>query len=241
MNEERNNVSRNDVATGTRARRLMARALVGTFVASILVIAPAYADSYRYWSYLLGQDNQWAMAQTGPGDRVLSDRDVDGWQFGIFGVEGGSTPEQAPDFAALCPELEAAGPAQGQVRVAVVIDSGTPQEAPTGETPIPDSVACISIPAGSNGYQALAKAASVRTDSGMVCGIDGYPATECATVITDSPSPQVTTQGSEGDTSDVSADEPLGAAPSQLWLWLAAALVVAAVLAIAVRRRRRLH
>jgi hypothetical protein len=207
-------------------------------MASALAIAPAHADSYRYWSYVLGQDKQWAMAQTGPGDRVLADRDVDGWQFGIFGVEGGATPEQAPDFAALCPELEAAGPSQGQVRVAVVIDSGTPQEAPEGETPMEDRVSCMSIASGSNGYQALANAASVRQDNGMVCGIDGYPATECAAVVPDAPA-EVTTTSELNDGSDttVAAEETSGSAFPSVWLWIAIALAVAALVVILRRRQ----
>jgi hypothetical protein len=232
-------VSRTAAVSSARASSGVAGIIVGLFLVGVIAISPAQADSYRYWSYLIGQDNEWTMAQTGPGDRILSDRDVDGWQFGIFGVEGGATPEQSPDFAALCPELEAAGPTQGQVRVAVVIDSGTPQEAPAGETPIPDSVTCTSIAAGSNGYQALASAATVRTDSGLVCGIDGYPATECAAVVPDtaqttSTDDVVTEDG--GDTAQEGSAGSTGA--SSVWLWLAGAVAVAALVVIALRRRQ---
>jgi hypothetical protein len=238
-NNERTTVSRTAAVSSAHASKGVAGIILGLFLVGVIAISPAQADSYRYWSYLLGQDNEWAMAQTGPGDRVLLDRDVDGWQFGIFGVEGGATPKEAPDFAALCPELEAAGPTQGQVRVAVVIDSGTAQEAPAGETPIPDSVTCTSIAAGSNGYQALASAATVRTDSGLVCGIDGYPATECAAVVPDS-APTTSTDDvitEEGD--DAAQEDPVGSAgTSSVWLWLAIAVAVAVLAVIALRRRQ---
>jgi hypothetical protein len=234
-------VSRTKAISSTSLRRTLASTMLGLFIAGAVAISPAQADSYRYWSYLLGQDNAWVMAQTGPGDRVLSDRDVDGWQFGIFGVEGGATPDETPDFAALCPELEATGPSQGQVRVAVVIDSGMPQEAPEGEAPFSDRVACMTIASGSNGYQALANAATARIDNGMVCGIDGYPASECAAVVSDTPAEVMATSDPNASDSEITAtaDEPAGSGFASLWLWIAIALAAAAFVVILRRRQMK--
>jgi hypothetical protein len=62
--------------------------------------------------------------------------------------------------------------------VPVVVDMGGPSD--TGE------VACVPVPAGSNGAQVLAARATMLgepapryAESGLLCAIDGYPATGC--------------------------------------------------------------
>lgn len=214
----------------SRIRISLAIALLGSLVA----VSPASADDYRYWSFYVGQDNAWAFASTGPADRTLADRDVDGWQFGIFGAEGGAMPKQAPSFADLCPALESAGEAPGQVRVAVVIDAGTAAEAPTGESPIPDRVECVLLPEGSNSFQALAKAADVRQDKGMVCGIDGYPATECAAMVS-----SASTSPTPSAEPTLIATQEQSNSTSSPWIWLALGVVALGLLIVLMSTRRR--
>ena len=209
-------------------------AAVFAVLSSFLLVSPASAEDYRYWSFYVAKDNAWTFATTGPADNPLADRDVNGWQFGIFGDNGGATPAQAPSFADLCPTLESAGAAEGQLRVAVVIDAGTPQEAPAGETPIEDRVECVLLPAGANSFQALAKAAEIREDNGMVCGIDGYPATECAAVVSSSASPTPSTE--------VTATAAEDAQQSSLMspgLWLAMGVIALGLLIVLISSRRR--
>lgn len=218
--------------------RIRAFAIAVTMAALGLVglspagLSPAHADSYRYWSYYIGNDS-WEFAQSGPATRTLQDRAVDGWKFGVFGADGGSAPSESTDFATLCPALEAAGPASGQIRVAVVLDAGVASDAPAGETPFAATVECVLLPSGANGYQALAKAAEVRAKDGMVCGINGYPASECATQIADSASPTP-------EPSAKAAAKPSSSAPSQLWLAASLVLLLAGgiTLVLAARRRR---
>lgn len=207
--------------------------LVIALTGSLFAVAPASADDYRYWSFYVGQDNAWTFATTGPADRQLADQDVDGWQFGVFGVEGGAMPEAAPSFADLCPSLEAAGASEGQLRVAVVIDAGLATEAPTGESPIADRVECVLLPEGANSFQALAKAAEVRQENGMVCGIDGYPATECSALVSASASPTPSEEPMVIATQEQSTDS------FSPWMWLALGVVALGLIIVLVSTRRR--
>ena len=94
-------------------------------------------------------------------------------------------PDNAPVFAALCPDLAAAGATSGQVRVAVVVDAGYAADAPTGQTPPGDVVSCVTVPEGSTGNQALAAAGAVTDDGGLICSINGYPEGECGNEVSD--------------------------------------------------------
>lgn len=150
-----------------------------------ITAAPAAADTYRYWSYWNAADGAWSMAMTGGADRILADGDVDGWRFGAFGLETTITPRTDADLVTLCPVLAAEEAAAGEVRVAVVVDPGTASAAPEGETPGDVVVSCLTLPEGSNGNQALEAAMSVRFDNGLLCAIEGYPATECGPQVDD--------------------------------------------------------
>jgi hypothetical protein len=159
--------------------------LAAALVAVVAVSAPASATAFRYWSYWQGADGQWTAAQTGPGDYTLVDEDVQGWRFAISTESVAVAPDNAPDFATLCPDLAVAAPAAGQVRAAVVIDSGFVADAPEGQTPPADSVACVTVPEGSTGNQALAAAATITDQQGLVCAINGYPEGECGAEVSD--------------------------------------------------------
>lgn len=172
--------------TTTRGRRA---ALTPTLLMAVLAIValatPASAAAFRYWSYWQGASGEWVAAQTGPGDHTVVDRDVQGWRFTLTTDMPTQGPDNAPDFAALCPDLDAAAPAAGQVRVAIVIDSGFLADAPQGQTPPADVVSCVTVPEGSTGNQALAAAATVSDQDGLVCSVNGYPEGECGAPVSD--------------------------------------------------------
>ena len=148
-------------------------------LALALAPAPVHADTYRYWSYWTGGD-QWSYSARGPGFRSPPDGGVEGWRFVVSPRDGSQAtpPATASDFAQLCP---GAAPAPtGQKRVAVVIDSGPAGIAPVGESPPATSTSCVTVPAGANGLQVLQKVSRLRFhSSGLICGIAGFPASEC--------------------------------------------------------------
>lgn len=164
-------------------------AFIITFItaslAAVALAAPAQAAAYRYWSYWQGDSGTWVAAQTGPGEYLLLDEDVQGWRFAITTDMPAQAPDNDPDFAALCPDLAAAGATAGELRVAVVIDAGFTADAPEGETPPGDVVSCVTVPEGSTGNQALAAAGAIDEDGGLVCAINGYPADECGAEVSD--------------------------------------------------------
>lgn len=236
--------------TTTRPGRVAALALslITALVAGVALAAPASATAYRYWSYWQGAEGTWTGALTGPGEHVIVDRDVQGWRFAISTESVTRSPDNDPDFAALCPDLDAAAPAEGQLRAAVVIDSGFAADAPEGQSPPADVVACVSVPEGSTGNQALAAAATVADEGGLVCAINGYPEGECVAEVSDAdaeaaaqaaaaeqPNPAVAAGGA--DVGVAGADEPSSTGALILG-GIALALLLVAALAIPALRRR---
>ena len=162
-------------------------AAVFTFIAATLLsvaMAPAAsAADYRYWTFWTGEpQGTWTFAQKGAADITVTNEFVEGWRFTISPASGSSPqPRIASQYAELCPNPTVKS---GQVGVAVVIDYGIVDEAPPGETPPASPITkCVSVPQGSSAADALAAAGVVRADKGMVCGVNGYPATECGVEV----------------------------------------------------------
>ena len=170
--------------TPRRAAALLAT-LLAAVLATVALAAPAQAAAYRYWSYWQAATGTWVAAPTGPGDYTLVDEDVQGWRFAITADMPNQPPDNAPVFDDLCPDLAAAGATTGQVRVAVVVDAGFTADAPSGQTPPGDVVACVTVPEGSTGNQALAAAGAITDDNGLICSINGYPEGECGNEVSD--------------------------------------------------------
>lgn len=175
------------------------RALVGIGTAAILAAVSmptaAHAETtYRYWSYWVGGET-WSYSSRGPGFRTPPDASVDGYRFVVSPKDGSqaSPPAAASTYDQLCTGQPAA-PA-GQKRVAVVLDFGAPGIAPVGETPPATSVQCVTVDQAATGLQVLQKVAQLRFHaSGLICGIAGFPATECPgqTTRASSPTPSAT-------------------------------------------------
>lgn len=151
---------------------------------------------YRFWSYWIADDSMWTYAAVGSGTRVPRDGAVEGWRFEVA-VDGQVSPPRVdPTFEQICRDT---APREGSVRVAIVLDPGLAEHAPLGQNPVPMRSACVVVPDGSTSYQALNEAASVRSEAGFVCGIDGYPLNECAPLITIGQTPQRETPASAPD------------------------------------------
>lgn len=206
-----------------RSLRVLSALLLAGLLLPVAGVSQAQ-ESYRYWSYWWGQDGSWAYAEAGPADRKVSDGDVEGWRFLVSAdAVPADQPRETPDFAAIC---DGAPADAGEIRVAVVIDYGTPRITPDGSTIPADGeveTVCAVVAEGSTGEQVINEVAAVRTEQGAVCGINGYPAAGCFDLVTGAAAEQ---------------DEPSGGLS---WLWIAAALIalLALLAAVFLARGRR--
>lgn len=161
-------------------RRLAFGIGVAVLLAPALLPGAAQAETtYRYWSYWVGGDT-WTYSSRGSGFRVPPDAGVEGYRFVVSPQDGSqaTAPGTASSYEALCPGQPAAP--VGQKRVALVLDYGPAGIAPVGETPPATSVQCLTAPESATGLQVLQQVAELRFhSSGLICGIAGFPATEC--------------------------------------------------------------
>lgn len=223
--------------------------ILATLLALLAGAAPASAAAYRYWSYWQGASGTWVAAQTGPGDYTVVDADVQGWRFGITTDSPTTPPDNAPDFAALCPQLAATPAAHATVRVAVVLDAGLRADAPQGQQPPADQVACVTVPSGSTGNQALAAATTVGQDGGMVCAIAGYPSGECGAEVSDAQAAAAAKAGAAEAPNPATATAAAGVGPTSspsgspaaFALGLVALLGVTGAAVVTARRRSRVN
>ena len=228
-----------------RAATLSALALAGAL--SVAALPAEASTSYRYWSYWHADAGspQWRYAVEGSGTRIPGDGSVEGWRFGIAADSETSQPGLDPDFAAVCAGVEAS---DGHKRVAVVIDSGSLVEAPEGEAPGSIRTACVVAAASATGLQVLQQVTTVRMDAGFVCGIDGYPARECAPLVelpdssaqpSNRPAGATTVAIAETSRGETSQEESGPAIDSGTPLVTAIALSVLALAGFGVWRHRR--
>lgn len=236
---------------GMRGTALTTTAMViAAVVMSIVASSPAAATAYRYWTYWQARDGVWAFATAGPATTVPADGAVEGWRFAVTTASGRASdqPQAAPDFASIC----AGTPAQeGRKRLALVLDFGPPDVAPSGETPPALATACVVADADATSSDMLRSVATVRTnDVGLVCALQDYPRSGCAELVDEvssadaeaaptpaapatpsSPSPSSTTTSPVSTTRDASSP-----APTIMAFVIIGAM---AVTAIVVARRRR--
>ena len=162
---------------------------LSVLILSLLAPIPSHgAKGYRYWGYFQATAgaSAWSAAMTGPSVEV-KDGDVEGWTF-VFSSNDipAVTPMMDPDFATLCGETPETS---GKIRVGLVVDFGAGNIAPDGEIPNEFFSDCVVVDKGSVGLDVLEAALDVRAgDSGLICGIAGYPASECGAEI-DEPAP----------------------------------------------------
>ncbi|MGQ5637181.1 MULTISPECIES: SCO2322 family protein [unclassified Streptomyces] len=167
--------------------------------------APAHATGYRYWSFwerASGGSGGWVYATQGPSTARPGDGAVEGFRFAVSADSAdASRPRGAADFGTICGGTPAGS---GTKRVAVVLDFGTPADAPSGETPPARRTACARIPSGATAADALAAVAPpLRYDTNaLLCAIAGYPEKGCGEQVSGSAGDRATagekTGGSQG-------------------------------------------
>ncbi|CAM5550845.1 MULTISPECIES: SCO2322 family protein [Streptomyces] len=172
-----------------RSVRPITYSLATTVTAGTLALtaaAPAHADDYRYWSLRHGDNGIWRTTAEGPGTYRPADGAVEGLRFAVFRADTKESvvPRAPADFKAIC----ASTPAKtGTKRVALVLDFGTAQDAPSGEKPPSLRSHCVQLPPQATTAEVLAKAAPPLryAPSGLLCAIAGYPQRGCGEAVTD--------------------------------------------------------
>ncbi|MFH8987084.1 SCO2322 family protein [Streptomyces sp. NPDC017940] len=223
-----------------RGPRTAAAALASllTVLVALLAAGPAGAADYRYWSFWQQDEGgAWVYATQGPSVARPDDGDVVGFRFAVSADSGSAVkPRGAADFDAICADTPGG---DGRKRIAVVVDFGTPGDAPAGQTPPRARTACARI--GSDGTTADALAAVAEplryNSDALLCAISGYPRSGCGE--------QVSGKDSAGEQSADERDSTAadgsggGGGPAVGLLAGVAAVVVLGAAAFWQARRRR--
>ncbi|WP_181795994.1 SCO2322 family protein [Streptomyces sp. WELS2] len=139
----------------------------------------AGATGYRYWSFWERTGGHWTYATQGPASVRPDDGAVQGFRFtvGADAADAGR-PRGTADFGTICADTPAKS---GSKRVALVLDFGTPADAPSGEMPPKGRTVCARVPSDASTADALAAVAGpLRYDTNaLLCAIAGYPHKGC--------------------------------------------------------------
>lgn len=212
-----------------------------TFFTILLTVTPFFLSSnanaakgYRYWGYFQASPDatQWTPAMTGP-TTTLQDGAVEGWSFSASNdVVPATAPSDEADFATLCADTPQAA---GKIRVGLVINFGPESIAPNNEMPPNTILSCALVKKGAIGTDVLNATVTVRNDkSGLLCGIEGYPKSECGPEI-DMPEAAVTAYQNSEEKEELGEDLDLGPI-----LAVAIAGLLAIGIAVGIKRRRNL-
>jgi len=171
----------------SRSSRILTPSLfVLTLLASQLIpVASAGAadKGWRYWGYYQAAPGatKWTAAMTGP-TVDIEDGAVEGWSFVFSSEDIPSTPPSVkPNFASICGKTKAD---KDTKRIGLVIDFGSQAYAPKGEKVKKTITTCVRTAKTSQGIDVLGMAIKVRAaKSGLICGLNGYPAKECGLEI----------------------------------------------------------
>ncbi|AYV27545.1 hypothetical protein EES41_12485 [Streptomyces sp. ADI95-16] len=228
-------------------RRLTPLVLAFGILLTLVAAGPAFASSYRYWSFWDGSAGQWAYASLGPSMARPADGSAWGFRFAVSKDAGdeAARPRAAADFGAVCGATPAA---EGKKRVAVVVDFGLPADAPSGEKPPQDAPrsACAQIAPEATAAEALAAVAKpLRYNSAaLLCAVSGYPKQGCGEPLAEgsgsgtasSPAPA----SGSADGPDSASPAGSGSGPSAgLLVGIAAVAALAAAALWQSRRRTR--
>ena len=164
-------------------RRVLPLAAVAALVLALLTAATAHAATFQYWGYYQLTNGAWVFAQKGSGETNPADGSVEGWRWAITEESGTPprTPRVTPTFGQVCDATDAQS---GMKRVAVVLDYGRAVDGDGTSTPPDVAAECAVVPTAATGAEVLAAVAAVRNGTtGLVCGINGYPATGCGGAV----------------------------------------------------------
>lgn len=249
-------VSDREEETVSLVRRAPLRVVLAAVVAALLsalTVAPAQAAAYRYWGFYQLSGSTWAFAQKGPDQTVPKDGSVDGWRFAVADEASTRYPRAVLTFDQVCGTTPAES---GKKRVGLVVDFGRPADAADGGTPPAPKALCAVVATDATSAAVLAVAGDVRTEKGLVCGVAGYPTSDCGGAVkevspeakaadqpvsiaapTASPSAAATPAAAA---TDVAAAPASGTSGGSVAAYVVAALVLLALLAyLLVRSRSR--
>ena len=138
---------------------------------------------WRYWGYFQAAPGatMWTTAMTGPTVDV-ADGSVEGWSFVFSSDDVPSMPPTIkPNFKAICGSTKADPDTK---RVGLVIEFGSKAWAPKGEKVAKTITRCVRTALDSQGIDVLGQVAKIRAaTSGLICGLNGFPAKECGVEI----------------------------------------------------------
>ncbi|MFF1353087.1 SCO2322 family protein [Streptomyces sp. NPDC058297] len=163
----------------TYRRRSLAVLISGVLCALIAGASQAQATGYRYWSFWDRDGSAWVYASQGPSTARPSDGDVQGFRFSVSeDSQDSAKPRGAASFDTICATTAAK---DGEKRVALVVDFGTAQDAPSGETPPKPRTACARVADDATSAEALAAVAKPLryNNQALLCSIAGFPKTGC--------------------------------------------------------------
>lgn len=158
-------------------------ALAATLSFSLSVAGHANAAEYRYWNFWTQEGDSWVFSPVGSASTNPAEGSAQAWRFDATSPSvPGMPPADAPSavFERACSDVL---PIVGTKRVAIVIDSGDPALSPEREVPPAPTAYCAVGKLDTHGYDLLKTIVKLRTDNGFICGISGYPASECATPV----------------------------------------------------------
>jgi hypothetical protein len=152
---------------------------------SILLITTGCSSApvekgYRYWGYFQAGPGakSWTPAMTGPTVKV-EDGSVEGWAFTFSSdsMPDALAPQLPPSFEEICGSTPAV---EGKKRVGLLVDFGPQSLQPKGES-APELVQeCVVVNQDALGSDVLGEVTTLNAgSSGLICGINGYPAKEC--------------------------------------------------------------
>lgn len=225
-------------------------ALVAAALATTAGASLAHASAYRYWTYWTVTDGAWVFAPSGPAFRIPADGTVEGWRFSVTSDDASSddAPRPQPDFDAVCAD---ATEKADMKRIALVVDYGEQAIAPAGQQAPESFATCVVIDDSATGYDVLRSVGDVRTDNGLICGVGGYPADECAPLIDEAEQQRISDAAATVVTSASGDENPTASAPAQAagsaddsgsplpTLLFAGALAAGALIWLIVRQRSR--
>ena len=173
-------------------RRLVAVLLTLGLTALVLATGAGTsqaADGYKYWNYFHVKSGAYAFATTGPADFTPKDGAVEAYRYGLSSAADGLAPRAEATTYTIDDICAGEKAEAGQKRVGVLVDYGTPADAPKGATPPEPRAACAMVPKDANGLQVLDAATDLRVEKAIVCGIDGYPVSTCSVTVKNAPAP----------------------------------------------------
>lgn len=163
-------------------------ALLFAVAGGLVAASPAHAegDIYRYWTYFQVTGDKFVASAKGVAITVPEDGSIEAYRYAApADFNKPNLPRADLDeltFESICEHVEAA---DGMKRVAVIIDYGVVEDAEGAAEPPTPTAACAQVDEKATGLQVLTEVAKTRSEDGLLCAIEGYPAKGCSTLVTE--------------------------------------------------------